>query len=95
MMCRDTQLIDYVENLEDLQVLFESMTPVIADFLDDAFMESYYTQLVTNMNWNVGKTLCVFGSHSQMTSNMTATMAIHGGVAPKAVDSQKIQNRQV
>ena len=68
MLCDETQLSDFVENIEDLEILFVQLTPIVSEFLDNSFNENYYTKRIKNINWKAGSNLEVFGSHSQITS---------------------------
>ena len=51
----------FVEDLEDLSILFEQMSPSVSAFFEDCFLETEFCQNVQNADWKTGEPYVVFG----------------------------------
>ena len=88
----------FCANLEDLETIFESMTPVVAEFLDNAHTSTIYSDRIENLNWYKGVERKVIGNKTTMINQGGATSEVQRGsnvISCGAKDSKKIQNRQV
>ena len=61
MLCHESQLMSFVENMEDLETLFASMTPVVERFFENSFTTTAFTKRIKNLNWKLGDQLEVIG----------------------------------
>ena len=94
MLTQENSIIDFVQNLEDIEILFTSMSPATVDFFGNAFNTTRFTSKVKNLDWQLGDTLQVFGDRYSATSERHAAHIINDG-KPAAEESDEIQNRQV
>lgn len=44
MLCQENSITDFVVNLADLEILFESMSPATLEFFDNAFNQTRFTE---------------------------------------------------
>ena len=72
MLCRENSIEDFVENLADMSILFSSMSPTIVSFFENGFNETRFTRKIKNLDWDVGRSLMVFG---KMSSKITQDKA--------------------
>jgi len=94
MMTQENSIIDFVQNLEDIEILFTSMSPATVDFFQNAFNTTRFTNTVKNLDWKLGDTMQVFGGQYSAIDEKVAESLINDG-KPKAEESEEIQNRQV
>ena len=57
MMTQENSIIDFVSNMEDIEILFTSMSPATVDFFGNAFNTTRFTNKVKNLDWQLGDTL--------------------------------------
>lgn len=60
-LCEESAINDFVENLEDINILFNSMSPTVYTFLQNAFKRTRFTRDVKNADWRLGDHLEVIG----------------------------------
>ena len=60
-LCGETQITSFVNAIEDIEVLFNNLTPNVADFLDNCFNKNSYCYELDNLNWKQGDSLRVMG----------------------------------
>ena len=68
MLTQENSIIDFVKSLDDIQILFTSMSPATVEFFESAFNTTRFTNNVRNLDWQLGDTLQVFGSKSSAMS---------------------------
>ena len=56
MLCSETAVSNFVDNIGDLTVMFESMSPAVVAFFENGFNESHFTKKIKNLDWKVGET---------------------------------------
>ncbi len=61
MMTSENSIADFVDNLEDIQILFTAMSPAVVEFFQDGYNVSRFTKAVKNLDWKSGETLQVIG----------------------------------
>ena len=61
-MCGETELSSFVNNIEDIEVLFNSTTPNVLELLDNCFNQNTYCMEVDNLNWPTEDSIMVVGS---------------------------------
>lgn len=54
MLTRENSIIDFVENIESIEILFASMSPATVSFFQNAFNETRFTRKVKNFEWRQG-----------------------------------------
>ena len=62
MLCQQNRISDFVENIGDIEILFESMSPATLQFFHNAFHKTRFTRRVENLKWPAGVALQVFGT---------------------------------
>lgn len=53
-LSKENTLGNFVENLEDLSILFEQMSPSVTSFFEDCFLETEFCANVQNADWKTG-----------------------------------------
>ena len=90
MLCEETSISDFVDNLEDLRKILYSMTPAVVAFLNDGFTKTRFTKKVTNLDWKVGDIIKVYGKSSFDVTQYEANTKWSKG---KAHEHDDISNR--
>ena len=80
-------------NIDDISILFESLSPAILNFFEEGFIETERTDSVKNADWLLGETLEVFGDSSSTMTEQKASRVLAKHRRKKR--SGKVQNRQV
>ena len=62
MELRENELSSFVQNIEDIEVLFASMTPEVVTFFENSYTTNYITRRIKSLKWPIGDTLEVIGS---------------------------------
>ena len=57
MLCQETDVSNFVENLEDIQILFTSMSPAIVEFFENGYNSTRFTKKIKNLDWRLGDNL--------------------------------------
>jgi len=57
MLTQENSIIDFVQNLEDIKILFTSMSPATVEFFSNAFNTTRFTNNIRNLDWRLGETL--------------------------------------
>ena len=76
MLCEENQINDFVENLEDIEILFKSMSPATVEFFQNAFNQTRFTKRIKNLKWRMGDRLKVFGTQSSVVNEKIAALGI-------------------
>ena len=79
MLCQESQLMSFVENMEDLEMLFASMTPVVEKFFENSFTTTMFTKRIKNLNWKLGDQLEVIGKQTSTITQAYADNKINDG----------------
>ena len=69
----------FVENLEDLGILFDQMSESVENFFEDCFHETEFCESVRNADWKSGEKLFVFGQDTSIIDQSIANNKITGG----------------
>ena len=66
MMCRENAINNFVDNLDDIKILFTSMSPAVVDLFEESFKKTRFTDEVSNVDWRIGDAMEVIGSMSSV-----------------------------
>ena len=66
----------YVDDLVDLKLLFDQLSPSVKDLLDDCFVKTNRCANILNADWASGTTFKVFNQHSSLIDERMANNAI-------------------
>ena len=72
----DNRLSLYVNNLNDLKKMFETLTPILAVFLDDCFYYTEFSKNITEVPWLKGEQCFVFSWPRSFIEKRDATREI-------------------
>jgi len=61
MLCQENSISDFVDNLEDIELMFTSMSPAVVEFFENGYNVTRFTKKVKNLDWKLGNTLNVIG----------------------------------
>ena len=61
MMSRENAINNFVENLDNIKILFTSMSPSVAHLFENAFKRTRFTEDIKNADWRIGDSLEVIG----------------------------------
>ena len=79
MLCEENSVNNFVDNLDDLTVLFSSMSPAVVEFFENGFNESRFTRKIKNLDWSLGTTLKVIGQRdSPITEKKAGALVMKG-----------------
>ena len=93
MLCDENSVNNFVDNLQDIKILFASLSPAVVEFFENGFNETRFTKSIKNLDWKLGDQLEVIGQMDSAISEKEANKLV-----TKGKDSQKtdeIQNRPV
>lgn len=62
LLCRENAINNFVENIDDIEVLFTSMSPSTVKLFENGFKTTRHTEAIKNADWRQGDTLEVIGS---------------------------------
>ena len=66
VMCEDNSIHDFVQNLDDINVFFRSMSPIDNMLLQNAFKKTRFTREIKSADWKIGEQLFVFGDETSI-----------------------------
>ena len=95
MLTEENSLIDFVQTLEDMKILFTSMSPTIVELFGNAFNTTRFTRVVRNLDWRQGASLEVFGAQGTAMTQDLAQDCISDSKSDGGEETGNIQNRQV
>ena len=61
MMCQETSISTFVDNVDDIQLLLKSVSPTVQKLMENGFNETKFTQRVRSVDWNITDDVRVFG----------------------------------
>ena len=70
--CKENTITNFVNNIDDIKILFQSITPAVHEFFEDGFIETGFTTNVKNAEWQKERTLEVFEGNSVIISENKA-----------------------
>jgi hypothetical protein len=76
VMSKENTVGMYIENLQDLAVIFDQMSPYVSNFLEDCYIETEFCENVCNADWQAGEHLKVFESNSSIITESAANNEI-------------------
>ena len=68
----------FIENLSDLEIIFEHGSEYVSNFLSNCFLETDFCESVKNADWKTGESLVVFPSHTSIMTEEVANERISG-----------------
>ena len=51
MLCQENSTKDFVENLDDIKILFTSMSPSVVEFFENGFSTTRFSRKIKNLDW--------------------------------------------
>ena len=69
----------YIENQDDLAIIFDNGSQYVTAFLEDCYLETEFCTDVKNADWQAGENLFVFGKNSSIIREKEANIEITGG----------------
>ena len=94
MLSQENTLNMFTDNLIELSILFETMSPTVNAFFENAFLQTEFCQSVSNADWSAGETLYIFGRNSQIINEQETNAEITGGY-PGSGKGTGRQNRPI
>lgn len=91
--CKENSIESFVCNIDDLSILFDSLSPAILNFFEEGFVETERTENVKNADWLLKETLEVFENSSSIVTEQKVAKILAKSRMKKR--SGKVQNRQV
>ena len=76
MLCRENAISNFVDNLDDIQILFIGMSPAIVRLFEHAFKQTRFTEDIKNADWRIGDTREVIGQQSSVVMEKDANRMI-------------------
>ena len=70
--CSDNTITNFVNNIDDIKVLFQATSPAIYELFEKGFIETPFTVDVKNADWQKSKTLSVFDGNSVIMTEKKA-----------------------
>ena len=95
LIVEENSITDFVQNLDDMQILFTSMSPATVAFFDNSFNYTRFTRTVRNLDWRLGDGLEAFGTAQSTMSQELAQKILNDSKPTADEESADIQNRQV
>ena len=77
MLCQENSVNNFVDNLQDMKILFSSMSPAIVEFFENGFNETRFTKQIKNLDWKLGESLQVIGQMSSAISEKKANLLVN------------------
>ena len=56
MLCKDSEITNFVDNLGDLEMLIEKANPTVFEFFQHAFMQTSSCKEIDSLDWISGRT---------------------------------------
>ena len=69
----------FVDDLDDIKILFHQMSPQVKILLDDCFVKTVRCASIMNADWETGTPFMVFNLSSSLIDHETANYAITDG----------------
>jgi len=89
MLTQENSLSNFVDNQEDIEILFTSMSPSVVEFFQNSFNKTRFTKSVKNLDWKLGDTLKVIGQDNSVITQELADKCINEG-KPEAEEAEDI-----
>ena len=77
MHCSENSVNNFVDNLDDIKILFTSMSPAVVDFFENGFNETRFTKKIKNLEWQTGKSYKVIGQMGSVINERIANSFIN------------------
>lgn len=72
LLCGENSIDDFVDNLADLEILFNSFSPSEQKLFDKPFKRTRFTEQIKNADWKIGDNLEVIGRMSSVIKEKEA-----------------------
>ena len=72
LLCGENSIDDFVDNLADLEILFNSFSPSEQKLFDKPFKKTRFTEQIKNADWKIGDNLEVIGRMSSVIKEKEA-----------------------
>ena len=83
----------FIENLSDLEIIFEHGSEYVSNFLSNCFLETDFCESVNNADWKTGEALKVFPRRSSIITEEIANDEISAKEGTQKGSGR--QNRQI
>lgn len=67
-LCQATQILNFVANIADMEILFSNASPSVVQFFQGSFNQTRFTKRVKTLQWNINENQQVIG---KKTSDLT------------------------
>ena len=95
MLCEENSMENFIENLHDITILIDSMSPTIVDFFENSFNKTRFTKKINNVYWQStkGSNFKVIGKSDSVMTQKYANRTLNKNLNKE--DTDQIQNRLV
>ena len=76
LLCQENAINNFLDNIEDIEVLFTSMSPSTVRLFENGFKTTRHTEGIKNADWRQGDTLEVIGAQSSVIMEKDANKLI-------------------
>lgn len=92
--CSENTIGNFVNNIDDMRILFDSLSPAVLQFFENGFLSTQHTDKVRNADWLIKENSVVFENNSSILNELKANKIIKKERKKKGKKG-KVQNRQV
>merc|ERR1712157_32246 len=92
--CSENTIGNFVNNIDDMRILFDSLSPAVLQFFENGFLSTQHTDKVRNADWLIKETSIVFENNSSIVNEFEANKIVKKERKKKGKKG-KVQNRQV
>ena len=76
LMCQENAINNFLDNIDDIEVLFTSMSPATVKLFENGFKTTRHTESIKNADWRQGDNLVVIGAQSSVMMEKDANKLI-------------------
>lgn len=76
LMCQENAINNFLDNIEDIKLLFTSMSPSTVKLFENGFKITRHTESIKNADWKHGDNLVVIGAQSSVIMEKDANKLI-------------------
>ena len=76
LMCQENAINNFLDNIEDIKLLFTSMSPSTVKLFENGFKITRHTESIKNADWKQGDSLVVIGAQSSVIMEKDANKLI-------------------
>ena len=101
MLCEENSMENFIENLHDLVILIDSMSPTIVNFFENSFNQTRFTRRIDNLYWkqSKGSNTRVIGKPDSIMTQKYANFALnkkkHFDDSDKAIQKRLVATKML